>query len=87
MVPLHIPFTAVHSFVAAATGVPRGHGHGPADVDPLVQGAHKALAVYSKTSDAYASHHSISPSIALWAVLIAAAVVLLEWVVARRGGR
>lgn len=50
--------------------------------DPLVQGAEAALQAYTRASDAY-TQNLVSPSVALWSVLIAVAVVLLEWLVAR----
>jgi hypothetical protein len=49
----------------------------------LAQGFNLALGAYTRASDAYA-HDAILSSVALWAVLIAAALVLLEWVLARR---
>ena len=63
-------------------------GHAPAgvDADPLMQGAQAALQAYTRASDAY-TQGFVSPSVALWSVLIAAGVVLLEWLVARTGGR
>ncbi|MBC5783255.1 hypothetical protein H8N03_09890 [Ramlibacter sp. USB13] len=47
------------------------------------QGIKLALKAYTRASDAYAQN-LVAPSVALWAVLIAAGVVLLEWVIARR---
>ncbi|MBK6006418.1 hypothetical protein JJB11_09970 [Ramlibacter ginsenosidimutans] len=47
------------------------------------QGLTLALGAYTQASDAYA-HDALVNSVALWAVLIAAGLVLLEWVVARR---
>jgi hypothetical protein len=49
----------------------------------LAQGLQLALGAYTRASDAYA-HDAMLNSVALWAVLIAAGLVLLEWVVARR---
>lgn len=54
---------------------------GHAAADPWAHGTHVALRAYTRASDAYASPQM--GSVALWAVLIAAAVVLLEWLVAR----
>ena len=47
------------------------------------QGIRVALKAYTRASDAYAQD-LFAPSVALWAVLIAAGVVLLEWVIASR---
>lgn len=47
------------------------------------QGIKVALKAYTRASDAYAQN-LVVPSVALWAVLIAAGVVLLEWVIAGR---
>jgi Ni,Fe-hydrogenase I cytochrome b subunit len=47
------------------------------------QGFKVALKAYTRASDAYAQD-AILTSVAMWAVLIAAGIVLLEWVVARR---
>jgi len=55
---------------------------GAMEADPLVQGAEAALQAYTRASDAYAQN-LVSPSVALWTVLIAAGVVLLEWLLAR----
>ena len=45
-------------------------------------GMRLALKAYTRASDAY--QNVMTPSVALWAVLIAAGVVLLEWVVSAR---
>jgi hypothetical protein len=50
------------------------------------QGADAAVRAYTRASDAYAAD-GIVPSVALWTVLIAAMVLLLEWLLSRRGGR
>jgi len=42
-----------------------------------------AVKAYSRASDAYAQD-AMFTSVATWAVLIAAGLVLLEWVLARR---
>jgi hypothetical protein len=52
--------------------------------EALVQGAEKALQAYTRAADAYAQNLT-APSVALWSVLIAAAVVLLEWLLGRPG--
>ena len=62
----------------------QGHARAEADADPLVQGAQLALQAYTRASDAYAQG-LVSPSVALWTLLIAAGVVLLEWLLARTG--
>jgi hypothetical protein len=49
----------------------------------LAQGFKLAVGAYTQASDAYA-HDALVNSVALWAVLIAAGLVLLEWVLARR---
>lgn len=46
------------------------------------KGVKVALKAYSRASDAYAQNMPL-PSVALWAVLIAAALVLLEWLLTR----
>lgn len=76
---------AVQTFAAAVSGLPAAQARSAAETDPLVQGAHKALVIYSRASDAYAAN-LLAPSVAFWALLIAAAVVLLEWLLARRRG-
>lgn len=53
--------------------------------DALIQGAEQALQAYTRAADAYA-HELLPPSVALWALLIAAGVVLLEWLLGRRRG-
>ena len=47
------------------------------------QGVRLALGAYTQASDAYA-HDALVNSVALWAVLIAGGLVLLEWALARR---
>jgi hypothetical protein len=47
------------------------------------QGIKVALKAYTRASDAYAQN-LFAPSVALWAVLIAGGIVLLEWIVAGR---
>lgn len=47
------------------------------------QGIKVALKAYTRASDAYAQN-LVAPSVALWAVLIAAGFVLLEWLIASR---
>ncbi len=47
------------------------------------QGFKVALKAYTRASDAY-THEAMLTTVAMWAVLIAAGIVLLEWVVARR---
>ena len=49
------------------------------------QGFRLALGAYTQASDAYAQD-ALANSVALWAVLIAGGLVLLEWVIARRAG-
>ncbi len=73
----------VHGQSAPAT-LAHGHGRAPVDADPLVQGAEAALQAYTRASDAY-TQGIVSPSVALWSVLIAVGVVLLEWLIARTG--
>lgn len=57
----------------------------PKEGDGFAQGAEAALQAYTKASDAYAAH--MWPSVALWSALIAAGLVLLEWLLSRRGDR
>jgi hypothetical protein len=52
----------------------------------LVQGAESAVRAYTGASDAYAQD-GLAPSVALWSVVIAVGVVLLEWVLSRRRRR
>ena len=47
------------------------------------QGIKVALKAYTRASDAYAQDF-VAPSVALWAVLIAGGIVLLEWLLAGR---
>ena len=49
--------------------------------DPWALGARVALQAYSRASDAYTAN--VACSVALWTVLIAALVVLLEWLLGR----
>lgn len=49
-------------------------------------GVKLALKAYTRASDAYAQDLPTS-SVALWALLIAAGIVLLEWLLARRAAR
>ena len=74
---------AVQPLAAAASGVPGGHSRGAGDMAPLVHGAEKGVQAYSRASDAYANL-SFDSSVALWALGIAGAVVLLEWLLGRR---
>ena len=53
--------------------------------DALVKGAETGVQAWARASDAYAGH-LFDPSVALWVLLIAGGVVLLEWLVARRRG-
>ena len=47
-----------------------------------LQGIRVAVKAYTRASDAY--QNMMAPSVALWAVLIAAGIVLLEWLLTRR---
>lgn len=49
-------------------------------------GVKLALKAYTRASDAYALDMPAA-SVALWSLLIAAGIVLLEWLVARRAAR
>jgi hypothetical protein len=84
---LHYLTGAMCSFTAtAAAAVPHAQRKEPVqDSDAFVQGAEKALQAYTKASDAYAEN--MLASVALWSVIIAVVLVLLEWLVARRGAR
>ena len=77
---------SVQPFTAAATGLPGGQVRGTGDMAPLVMGAEKGVQAYSRASDAYATL-SFDSSVALWALGIAGAVVFIEWLLARAGGR
>jgi hypothetical protein len=46
------------------------------------QGIRLALKAYTRASDAYQG--MVGPSVALWVVLIAGGIVLLEWLLATR---
>jgi len=72
----------VHAHAPASLA--HGSGRTAVEADPLVQGAQAALQAYTRASDAYAQG-VIPSSVALWSVLIAAGVVLLEWLLARPG--
>ena len=50
------------------------------------QGIRVALKAYTRASDAYAQD-LFAPSVALWAVVIAGGIVLLEWLVASHRAR
>jgi hypothetical protein len=67
---------------AWAQGQQRAPGAAPAVVEPWVHGTNVALRAYARASDAYTANQL--GSVALWAVLIAAGLVLLEWLIARR---
>jgi hypothetical protein len=49
----------------------------------FAQGTDTAVRAYTRASDAYAQD-GVPPSVAEWSVVIAAALVLLEWVVSQR---
>jgi hypothetical protein len=83
---LHILGNALQPFAAAAKGLPAGHSRDATDMAPLVHGAQEGVQAYSHASDAYASL-SFGSSVALWALGIAGAVVLAEWLLARAGRR
>jgi hypothetical protein len=53
-----------------------------AGTDGLVQGAKAALQAWTHASDAYAQNLTV-PSVAFWSLVIAAGLVLVEWLVAR----
>ena len=74
---------AVQPLAAAASGVSGGHARAAGDMAPFVHGAEKGVQAYSRASDAYAAL-SFDSSVALWALGIAGAVVLLEWLLGRR---
>ena len=75
--------TALQPFAAA---LPAGQARGAAEMAPLVHGAERGVQAYSRASDAYANL-SFGPSVALWALGIAGAAVLIEWLLARPGRR
>lgn len=50
------------------------------------QGIKLALKAYTRAADAYAADMPMPP-VALWAVAIAGAIVLLEWLVSRHASR
>ena len=54
--------------------------------EPWAQGIRVALKAYTRAADAYALNLAVPP-VALWVVGIAAAIVLLEWVLARHAPR
>ncbi len=76
--------TSLHP-IAAGAGVALPHPiQGSGEVDPLMQAAHRAVKAYSRASDAYTADLL---SVALWALVIAAGVVLLEWLAWRYRSR
>jgi hypothetical protein len=76
--------SSAHAFAAGGSHVlPQVQATGD-DVAHLVQGAEQAVQVYSRVSEAYTGG-LVAPSMAFWALLIAAGFVLLEWVLGRRG--
>ena len=83
---LHSLGSTVQPFAAAATGLPAAQARGAADMAPFVHGAEQGVQAYSRASDAYATLSFDSP-VALWALGIAGAVVLVEWLLARTGRR
>lgn len=73
----------VLTLCAACAWVRQGAaGAAPALAGPWVHGTHVALRAYTRASDAYAANRL--DSVALWSLVIAAALVLLEWLAARR---
>lgn len=79
---LHYLGSSVLVALLPAAAAIRGASAKPEPEDPLVQGARIGVQAYSRASDAYAQG-VMSPSVALWSLGIAAAVVLLEWLLAR----
>ena len=53
---------------------------------PLAHGTEGGVQAYSRAADAYAAL-SLESSVALWALGIAGALVLFEWLLARTGRR
>lgn len=77
---------AVQPFAAAARGLHAPQAPAASDMAPLVHGAEKGVQAYSRASDAYTAL-PFGSSVALWALGIAGAVVLVEWLLARSGRR
>lgn len=70
--------------IAAAAAVAMPHKAQDDSVDPLVRAAHHGLKAYSRAADAYTADLM---SVALWALVIAGAIVLLEWLAWRYRAR
>jgi len=83
---LNILGASVQPFAAAAIGLPGAQARASSDMAPLVHGAEQGVQAYSRASDAYATL-SFDSAVALWALGIAGAVVFIEWLLARAGGR
>ncbi|HEX2544162.1 MAG TPA: hypothetical protein VHL79_04755 [Ramlibacter sp.] len=77
----HLRYPLLLAVLPAAAAM-RSVAARPEQEDALVEGAQLGLQAYSRASDAYAESF-MSPSVALWSLGIAVAVVLLEWLLAR----
>jgi hypothetical protein len=83
---LNVLGASVQPFAAMATGLPSAHARAATDMAPLVHGAETGVQAYGRASEAYATL-SFDSSVALWALGIAGALVFIEWLLARAGGR
>lgn len=63
-----------------------GHPGHEAPPPALAQGLEAGLQAYARAAEAYAGQPVHMPAVALWAVALAALVVLLEWVLGRGRG-
>jgi hypothetical protein len=80
---LHLLGTSVQPL---ASGLPAAQARGAAEIEPIVRGAEQGVQAWSRASDAYATL-SFDSAVALWALGIAGAFVLAEWLLARTGRR
>lgn len=82
----HITAAIVILTLGSSGMLPRlpGQGNFTRDGAALAQTVQAGLQAYASASDAYAEQALLTPSVALWSLLIAAGVVLLEWLVAHR---
>lgn len=87
MIPRSLVLSPLALVLAACAAWAMPRAQGPAEKpgsDPWMLGARLAVRAYTKASDAYAAN--VLGSVALWSLLIAAALVLLEWLLGRRRG-
>jgi hypothetical protein len=76
--------SSLHPIAAAAPMALPPRAQAGSNADPWVQAAHQGVKAYSRAADAYTADLM---SVALWALVIAAGVVLLEWLIWRYRSR